>query len=91
MRYVHSQEINSKVNDPNAKIAEVKQLYPNGRITELDGLTVEFDDWWFNLRPSQTEPILRLNVEARTQEMLDTRVAKLLSVIRESSSNGVAA
>lgn len=86
MRYFHSQEINSKVDNPEAKIAEVKQLYKQGRITELDGLTVEFDDWWFNLRPSQTEPILRLNVEAKTEGKLETKVAELLSVIRGSVS-----
>lgn len=91
MRYFHSPEINSKVDNPDAKIAEVKQLYQAGRITELDGLTVEFDDWWFNLRPSQMEPILRLNVEARTQEMLDSKVAELLSVIRGSASESIAA
>lgn len=91
MRYFHSPEINSKVDSPDAKIAEVKDLYQAGRITELDGLTVEFDDWWFNLRPSQTEPVLRLNVEAKTQEMLDTKVAELLSEIRKSVFNNVAA
>lgn len=91
MRYFHSPEINSDVEDPDAKIAEVKQLYKQGKMIELDGLTVEFDDWWFNLRPSQTEPILRLNVEAKTKEKLDTEVAQLLRVIRGPVSTGVAA
>lgn len=91
MRYFHSPEINSTVDSPDAKIAEVKQLYQSGRIIELDGLTVEFDDWWFNLRSSQTEPILRLNVEAKTQQMLDAKVAELLSVIRGATSRDIAA
>lgn len=82
MRYFHSQEINSTVDDPKAKIAEVKRLYRQGRIIELDGLTVEFDDWWFNLRSSQTEPVLRLNVEADTEEKEKAKEAELLSVIR---------
>lgn len=91
MRYFHSPEINSTVPDPAAKIAEVKQLYQGGRIIELDGLTVEFDDWWFNLRSSQTEPVLRLNLEAKTEELLEAKTAELLSVIRGSASQEKAA
>ncbi|MFA6666159.1 MAG: phosphomannomutase/phosphoglucomutase [Armatimonadota bacterium] len=82
MRYSHSPEINSKVKDVNAKLKEIKERYKNGRIIELDGLTVEFDDWWFNVRPSQTEPLLRLNVEATTKEKMDEKVAELLNLIR---------
>jgi phosphomannomutase len=48
----------------------------------LDGLTVEFDDWWCNVRPSNTEPLLRLNVEARTAELLEEKTAEVLAVIR---------
>ena len=47
--------------------------YADGRQDRTDGLTVEFDDWWFNVRPSNTEPLLRLNVEARTEELLKER------------------
>ena len=47
-----------------------------------DGLTVEFDDWWFNVRPSNTEPLLRLNVEAKTKELLEDRTSELLELIR---------
>ncbi len=83
MRYHHSPEINSKVADVNAKLAEIKDLYKDGCQFELDGLTVEFDDWWFNLRPSQTEPLLRLNVEAKTAEALKARTQELLKIIRE--------
>ncbi|MHB0912990.1 MAG: phosphomannomutase/phosphoglucomutase [Armatimonadota bacterium] len=82
MRYHHSPEINSKVKDVNEKLAEIKERYKDGRIIELDGLTVEFDDWWFNVRPSQTEPLLRLNVEAKTKEKLDEKVEELLTMIR---------
>lgn len=81
-RYFHSPEINSKVADVNAKLAEIKDKYKDGRIIELDGLTVEFDDWWFNVRPSQTEPLLRLNVEAKTQNKMDAKVKELLDLIR---------
>jgi phosphomannomutase len=79
------------VEDPNAKIAEVKQLYKQGRMIELDGLTVEFDDWWFNLRPSQTEPILRLNVEAKSEDKLQAKVAELLNTIRGPVTGYIAA
>jgi len=82
MRYSHSPEINSTVADVNAKLAEIKERYKDGRIIELDGLTVEFDDWWFNVRPSQTEPLLRLNVEAKTKEKMDRKVEELLGLIR---------
>jgi phosphomannomutase len=69
-RYAASGEINTRVNDPLATVAEVRaaMLARGARIDELDGLTAEFDDWWFNLRPSNTEPLLRLNVEAGSDE-----------------------
>jgi len=82
MRYFHSPEINSKVADVKSKIAEIKGRYSDGKTIELDGLTVEYDDWWFNLRASQTEPLIRLNVEARTPEMLNEKTKELLDVIR---------
>ncbi|MDH7482664.1 MAG: phosphomannomutase/phosphoglucomutase [Armatimonadota bacterium] len=82
-RYYHSPEINSEVKDVAAKLAELKEQYKDGRIIELDGLTVEFDDWWFNVRPSQTEPLLRLNVEAKTKEKMEEKVKELLEIIRK--------
>lgn len=82
MRYSHSPEINSTVPDVKSKLAAIKDRYKDGRVIELDGLTVEFDDWWFNVRPSQTEPLLRLNVEAKTKEKMDEKVAELLGLIR---------
>ena len=82
-RYFHSPEINSKVADVDAKLAEIKTKYGTGNIIELDGLTVEFDDWWFNVRASQTEPLLRLNVEAKTKDQMDAKVKELLDLIRK--------
>ena len=68
IRYVSSGEINSKVKDANKSIQLVKDKYQdNYQIDELDGLTVTAENWWFNLRASNTEPLLRLNVEADTQ------------------------
>jgi phosphomannomutase len=81
-RYEASGEINSRVDDPRATIEEIAEAYPDGRQDRLDGLTVEFDDWWCNVRASNTEPLLRLNVEARTKELLEARTQELLAVIR---------
>jgi len=81
-RYAASGEINSRVEDQAGKIEEVATAHGNGREDRTDGLTVEFDDWWFNLRPSNTEPLLRLNVEARGEELLKEKTAEVLGLIR---------
>lgn len=81
-RYHHSGEINSKVADVNAKLAELEKVYGSGKMLHLDGLTVEFDDWWFNVRPSNTEPLLRLNLEAKTKEKMAEKQEELLKLIR---------
>lgn len=80
--YVRSGEINSQVESIEKKIEDVSQAFSDGEIDRLDGLTVQYHDWWFNLRPSNTEPLLRLNVEANNQSLLDERVARLLEIIR---------
>ena len=80
-RYTQSGEINTHVNDVGAVLAGVSAQYVDGRQDHLDGLTVEFDSWWFNLRPSNTEPLLRLNLEAETRDECESRVAELLSLI----------
>ena len=75
-RYAASGEINSLVEDQAAAMARVKKTYagrPDHTVDELDGLTIGDHDWWFNLRPSNTEPVLRLNVEAADQDTM-TRV-----------------
>jgi phosphomannomutase len=82
-RYHASGEINSRVDSPLGKIEEVAAAFADGRQDRLDGLTVEFDDWWCNVRPSNTEPLLRLNVEARSPELLADRTDAVLSVIRD--------
>jgi len=82
-RYHDSGEINSRVDDQDAKIEELASAYEDGRPDRTDGLTVEFEDWWFNVRPSNTEPLLRLNVEAKTGELLEEKTSELLELIRE--------
>jgi phosphomannomutase len=81
-RYRASGEINSRVTDQEGTVEEIERAYATGRRDRLDGLTVEFEDWWFNVRPSNTEPLLRLNVEARTDELLREKTAELLELIR---------
>jgi phosphomannomutase len=86
-RYRDSGEINSEVADQAAKIEEIAAAFADGRQDRLDGLTVEFDDWWFNVRASNTEPLLRLNVEARTPELLEEKTAEVLSIIRDGKGD----
>ena len=78
-RYIASGEINTKVDDVHAVIEKVAEVYSDVDQDRLDGLTVDFGDWWFNLRPSNTEPLLRLNLEAATQADVDERVAEVKS------------
>jgi phosphomannomutase len=87
-RYWDSGEINSTVADQAGKIEELAALHGDARLDRLDGLTIEYEDWWCNVRPSNTEPLLRLNVEARTKELLDDRTAALLAVIRDEGGAG---
>jgi len=81
-RYFKSPEINSEVKDPPTVLAQLKNQYRSGKQFELDGLSVEFADWWFNVRCSNTEPLVRLNLEAKTQAQLDQRTQELLALIR---------
>jgi phosphomannomutase len=83
--YVRSGEINSEVEDQEATLEKVEEQYSkrdNPEIDHLDGLTVDFGDWWFNLRPSNTEPLLRLNVEAKDRETMEKERDELLDLIR---------
>ncbi len=80
-RYANSGEINTQVKDIAAVIARVADKYSAYPQDRLDGLTVDCGDWWFNVRPSNTEPLLRLNLEAATREQCDTHVAELLQLI----------
>jgi phosphomannomutase len=81
-RYFDSGEINTPVVDQQGAIDRIASAFPDGRQDRTDGLTVEYDDWWFNVRPSNTEPLLRLNVEARTGELLKEKTEAVLEVIR---------
>jgi phosphomannomutase len=80
-RYVGSGEINTKVEDQHGAMERVAAAFSDGRQDRTDGLTVEFDDWWFNLRPSNTEPLLRLNVEAKSDDLLKEGTERVLELI----------
>jgi phosphomannomutase len=82
-RYFISGEINSEVSDGEAKMEELAERYSNGEQYHLDGLSVEYDDWHFNVRPSNTEPLLRLTLESlRSREDMERRRDEVLAVIR---------
>jgi len=83
-RYFITGEINTPVPDVALKLQELKERYggEGGRISHLDGISVDFDDWHFNVRPSNTEPLLRLNLEATSQELMEQKRDEVLEVIR---------
>ena len=83
-RYVQSGEINSRVDDPQAVIERVAAHFSAEPQDRLDGLTVDFGEWWFNLRPSNTEPLLRLNLEAADADQCDAHTREVLAVVRAS-------
>jgi phosphomannomutase len=82
-RYFISGEINSEVADPRAKMDEIAERYGDGEITTLDGISVDYEDWHFNVRPSNTEPLLRLNLESLvSQDDMERRRDEVLDLIR---------
>ncbi len=82
-RYANSGEINTPVDDPEATIEHVAEAFADADQDRLDGLTVDLGSWWFNLRPSNTEPLLRLNLEAPTEEECEGRTADVVELIRQ--------
>ena len=68
--------------DPQAVLRELRERYGDGRQAEIDGLSVDYDDWHFNVRPSNTEPLLRLNLEALDEETMERRREEVLDLIR---------
>lgn len=81
-KYHASGELNFTVADKDKKIDELTRVFNDGKQDQLDGITVEYPDWWFNVRKSNTEPLLRLNVEARTAQLLAQSMQKVIQVIR---------
>jgi phosphomannomutase len=82
-RYFLTGELNTPVSDVALKLHELKERFADaGRVSHLDGISIEADDWHMNVRPSNTEPLLRLNLEARSQDLMERKRDEVLSVIR---------
>ena len=83
-RYFASGEINSEVHSSQVVLDAIRANYKGGVMTELDGITVEYADWWFNVRCSNTEPLVRLNLEAKTKACMEEKRDELLALIRKA-------
>jgi len=82
-KYSHSGEINFRVECVDDALRTIESHFSDGRISHLDGLSVEYEDWWFSLRPSNTEPLLRLNLEANTCSLAEEKVALVECLLEE--------
>jgi len=80
--YFLSGEVNSEVEDKEHVIRKLEMKYRDGKISKLDGITIEYPDWWFNVRPSNTEPLVRLNLEANSKELMEEKTKEVLRFIR---------
>jgi len=81
-KYYASGEINSKVENKGGKMKELAKKYSSGKISWLDGVRIDFKDWWFNVRASNTEPLLRLNLEAKSLNLMEEKRDEVLEIIR---------
>jgi phosphomannomutase len=81
-RYADSGEINVEVDDPKASIEKVAQAFPDAEADRTDGLTLDFGDWWVNTRPSNTEPLLRINLEAPDEDSCRRHLSEILKLVR---------
>ncbi len=77
-----SGEINTQVGDAAAKLREIEARYADGNVDRLDGVTISYPDWWMNVRPSNTEPLLRLNFEGDTETLMAQHRDEALALIR---------
>ncbi len=80
-RYFATGEINFEVEDKDGKMKELAEVFSDGEISHLDGISVKYPDWWFNVRKSNTEPVLRLNLEAKTKELMEEKKAAVIKAI----------
>jgi phosphomannomutase len=82
-RYVMPPEMNFEVTDRDSALQRLREMFKDGQQDELDGLTVEYPDFWFNIRASNTEPVMRLNAEAKTKEQLDEVVSRVKAILTQ--------
>ena len=83
-KYVSSGEINTRVADVKPILDEIRGKYADGNLFELDGVSSEYPTWWFNVRASNTEPLLRLIVEADTGKLMEAKRDELLAIIKRA-------
>jgi phosphomannomutase len=81
MKYSHSGEVNFRNKDQKAKIEDLLKEYQDGNIDFTDGITIEYDNWWANIRPSNTEPLLRVNVEAKDEKTMNKKICEIRDII----------
>lgn len=81
--YSHSGEINFRVSDVACVLRMLENDFADGRISHLDGLSIDYDEWWFNVRPSNTEPLLRLNLEASTPDLMQEKLNLITQMIEQ--------
>jgi len=86
-RYVTTGEVNFEVEDKEGMIRHLAQTFSDGTVDFLDGVTIEYDQWWFNCRPSNTEPLLRLTLEAKSEQVKDEVYERLISILGEPSEH----
>ena len=81
-KYSHSGEINFRVTSVEDALRAIENDFSDGSISHLDGLSVEYEDWWFNMRPSNTEPLLRLNLESDTAAGMNEHVDQVKHLLK---------
>jgi len=82
-KYYATGEINFEVEDKDGKMKELAQKYKDGNVYFLDGISAKYPDWWFNVRPSNTEPALRLNLEADTKALMEKKKAEIVALLEK--------
>ena len=88
-KYFHSEEMSIEIKDQKQAtgiLQKLKENYKDGGLDELDGITIEYSDWWFNVRPSNTEPVMRLVTEGKTQYIMEQKVEEISEIIRQFSA-----
>ena len=83
-KYYKAHEINIEVEDAEALIRKIKEEFKEAKQDELDGITIEFEKWWFNVRSSNTEPLVRITIEGETEEIMEKEKDKLISFINKN-------
>lgn len=85
-KYFHTKEINFEVKHKNLVLKKLEYEYKDGKISKIDGIMSTYDDWWFNVRKSNTEPLIRLNLEANTKEKMEEKFKEISDIIKINSN-----